>query len=49
MAKPEGDTMQDSPITATVDFHRDGVQHGFLKLPHSHDAVSYTHLRAHET
>ena len=29
--------MQDSPITATVDLHRDGVQHDFLKLPHSHD------------
>ncbi|EKF74330.1 hypothetical protein A11A3_09025 [Alcanivorax hongdengensis A-11-3] len=29
--------MQDSPISASVDFDRDGVQHGFLKLPHSHD------------
>ena len=29
--------MQASPITATVDFAADGVQHGFLKLPHSHD------------
>ena len=27
----------DNPITATVDFGQDGVQHGFLKLPHSHD------------
>ena len=26
-----------TPITATVDFDRDGVQHGFLKLPHSRD------------
>ena len=26
-----------SPITATVDFDRDGVQHGFLRLPHSRD------------
>lgn len=26
-----------SPISATVDFERDGVQHGFLRLPHSRD------------
>jgi N-alpha-acetyl-L-2,4-diaminobutyrate deacetylase len=26
-----------SPVTATVDFDRDGVQHGFLKLPYSRD------------
>ncbi len=26
-----------NPISATVDFEQDGVQHGFLKLPHSHD------------
>ena len=36
--------MQDSPITATVDFHRDGVQHGFLKLPHSHDDSAWGSL-----
>ena len=29
--------MIDSPIEATVDFDQDGVQHGFLSLPHSHD------------
>lgn len=28
--------MRDNPITATVDFEADGLQHGFLKLPHSH-------------
>ncbi|MCW8907843.1 MAG: N(2)-acetyl-L-2,4-diaminobutanoate deacetylase DoeB [Sedimenticola sp.] len=28
---------QASSITATVDFERDGKQHGFLKLPYSHD------------
>ena len=28
--------MKDSPIISTVDFDKDGVQHGFLKLPHSH-------------
>jgi len=26
-----------SPISATVDYAADGIQHGFLKLPHSHD------------
>jgi len=29
--------VKDSPISSTVDFDKDGVQHGFLKLPHSHD------------
>ena len=29
--------MQPSPITPTVEFDRDGVQHGFLKLPYSRD------------
>ncbi|MFN4153191.1 MAG: N(2)-acetyl-L-2,4-diaminobutanoate deacetylase DoeB [Paracoccaceae bacterium] len=29
--------MRDSPITATVDFDADGVQHGFLRLPYSRD------------
>lgn len=29
--------MRPSPISATVDFDRDGVQHGFLKLPYSRD------------
>jgi N-alpha-acetyl-L-2,4-diaminobutyrate deacetylase len=29
--------MINSPISATVDFDKDGVQHGFLKLPRSHD------------
>ena len=33
--------MRDSPITATVDFERDGVQHGHLKLPHSHDGSAW--------
>ncbi|HVM79840.1 MAG TPA: N(2)-acetyl-L-2,4-diaminobutanoate deacetylase DoeB [Stellaceae bacterium] len=30
-------TMLPSPVAATVDFARDGVQHGFLRLPHSRD------------
>jgi N-alpha-acetyl-L-2,4-diaminobutyrate deacetylase len=30
-------TMKDSPITATVDYGADGVQHGFLRLPYSRD------------
>jgi N2-acetyl-L-2,4-diaminobutanoate deacetylase len=29
--------MKPSPISATVDFDRDGVQHGFLRLPYSRD------------
>lgn len=29
--------MQSTTISATVDFDLDGKQHGFLKLPHSHD------------
>ncbi len=29
--------MRPSPITPSVDYQRDGVQHGFLKLPHSRD------------
>ena len=29
--------MRSSPISATVDFEKDGVQHGFLKLPYSRD------------
>ncbi|MGO2451492.1 N(2)-acetyl-L-2,4-diaminobutanoate deacetylase DoeB [Pseudomonas taetrolens] len=29
--------MPDNPISASVDFDREGVQHGFLKLPYSRD------------
>jgi len=29
--------MNANPISATVDFEKDGVQHGFLRLPHSRD------------
>ena len=29
--------MKPSPIIPTVDFERDGVQHGFLRLPYSRD------------
>ncbi len=36
--------MQRNPISATVDFDADGVQHGFLKLPHSHDASAWGSL-----
>ena len=31
----DGKTLKPSPITATVDYAADGVQHGFLRLPHS--------------
>ncbi len=30
-----------SPISPTVDFDAAGIQHGFLKLPHSHDGSAY--------
>lgn len=30
-----------SPITATVDFEADGVQHGFLRLPYSRDDAAW--------
>ena len=33
--------MRDTPITATVDFARDGVQHGHLRLPHSHNESAW--------
>jgi len=29
--------MRPNPITPTVDFDRDGIQHGFLRLPYSRD------------
>ncbi len=31
----DGTPLKPSPITATVDYAADGVQHGFLRLPHS--------------
>lgn len=33
--------MRASPIQPTVDFAAGGEQHGFLKLPHSHDASAW--------
>jgi len=33
--------MINSPVSSTVDYDLDGVQHGFLKLPHSHDASAW--------
>ncbi len=36
--------MRDSPLSATVDFEANGVQHGFLKLPHSHDDSAWGSL-----
>ena len=33
--------MRPSPISATVDLEADGLQHGFLKLPHSHDGSAW--------
>jgi N-alpha-acetyl-L-2,4-diaminobutyrate deacetylase len=36
--------MRDNPISATVNFEAEGVQHGFLKLPHSHDGSAWGSL-----
>src|SRR5215813_2717967 len=33
--------LRPSPISASVDFERDGVQHGHLKLPHSRDESAW--------
>ena len=33
--------MKPSPVKSTIDFEQDGLQHGFLKLPHSHDKSAY--------
>ena len=33
--------MKPSPVKSTIDFERDSLQHGFLKLPHSHDESAY--------
>ena len=37
MTQPE----RSSPITATVDFDAEGVQHGFLRLPYSRDDAAW--------
>lgn len=34
-------SLRPSPISATVDYDADGVQHGFLRLPHSHDESAW--------
>ncbi|MFM0034703.1 N(2)-acetyl-L-2,4-diaminobutanoate deacetylase DoeB [Paraburkholderia strydomiana] len=33
--------MRASPIQPTIDFNVDGEQHGFLRLPHSHDGSAW--------
>ncbi len=33
--------MTGNPISPTIDFTADGVQHGYLKLPYSHDASAW--------
>ena len=33
--------MKPIPVKSTIDFEQDGLQHGFLKLPHSHDESAY--------
>ncbi|WP_447956171.1 N(2)-acetyl-L-2,4-diaminobutanoate deacetylase DoeB [Vreelandella sp. EE7] len=37
----ETNTQRPSPVSATVDFEADGVQHGFLKLPISTDVSAW--------
>jgi N-alpha-acetyl-L-2,4-diaminobutyrate deacetylase len=34
-------TLRPSPLSATVDFDTDGVQHGFLRLPYSRDDAAW--------
>lgn len=36
--------MRDNPIDPTVDFEKDGVQHGFLRLPFSRDESAWGNL-----
>jgi len=36
--------LRPSPISATVDFEREGKQHGFLNLPHSRDESAWGHV-----
>src|SRR5260370_34856950 len=36
--------LRPSPIAASVDFERDGVQHGHLKLPYSRDDSAWGSL-----
>lgn len=36
--------MKPSPISSTVDFDKDGVQHGFLRLPYSRDDSAWGSL-----
>jgi len=33
--------MRDNPISSTVDFEKEGLQHGYLKLPYSHNASAW--------
>lgn len=35
------ETLPPSSVSATVDFEADGIQHGFLKLPYSHDGSAW--------
>ncbi len=36
--------MKPSPVVPTVDFDRDGIQHGFLRLPYSRDDSAWGNL-----
>lgn len=38
---PRAPVLPPSPIAPTVDYDADGLQHGFLRLPHSHDESAW--------
>ncbi len=38
--------MSTSPVVATVDFEKPGIQHGFLKLPHSDERAAWGAIMA---
>lgn len=38
-------SIRPSPISTSVDYEMDGVQHGFLSVPHSHDESAWGSIR----
>lgn len=37
--------LRPSPISASVDYDKDGIQHGFLSIPYSHDESAWGSIR----
>ena len=37
----QNQSLPDNPISSTVDFDKDGIQHGHLKLPYSHNTSAW--------